>query len=268
MMTLNTDVSLVYYIGAGASAHSLPLVSNTPASMRKLADELGTDDCRQRVASCQTGTLEQLAERLECLAEHADSCPSIDVLARLHYLRGEYKDLRRLKTTLSAFYMVEEGRQFADPRYGHFFAYMADRDRSGAVTMPTNLRVISWNYDHQFERSFAEFTPEPDYDGRRDTGKRLQVVPPFPDKYDSGAFSILKLNGSAGARVPPSGNSQPDITLTCIRNLRISIVHSSSPCASARTSHQKSWSPTSSSLGRTTRAAPTSLSLSTASRRP
>ena len=76
--------------------------------------------------------------------------------------------------------------------------------------MPTNVRVISWNYDHQFEKSFAEFTPESRIDERRSTGRKLQVVPPLiPDKYDPGAFSILKLNGSAGARVPPSTDSPP-----------------------------------------------------------
>ena len=47
-MTPNTNVSLVYYIGAGASAQSLPLVCNTPARMRKLAEKLGTEDYRKR----------------------------------------------------------------------------------------------------------------------------------------------------------------------------------------------------------------------------
>ena len=113
-----------------------------------------------------------------------------------------------LKATLSAFFMVEEGRQAADPRYGHFFAYMAGRIESGAVAMPPNVRVISWNYDHQFERAFAEYTPESDREGRRATGDRLQVVPPLRrDRYDPSTFSILKLNGSAGARVPPSTDS-------------------------------------------------------------
>ena len=26
--------------------------------------------------------------------------------------------------------------------------------------MPTNIRVVSWNYDMQFEKSFAEFIPD------------------------------------------------------------------------------------------------------------
>ena len=211
MMRHTTNVGLVYYIGAGASAHSLPLACNTPARMRKLADELRTDDCRKRVDPPQRGTLERLAERLECSAERADSRNvSIDELAKFHYLRGEHEDLRTLKATLSAFFMIEEGRQPADPRYGRFFAHMADRDTRGAVAMPTNVRVISWNYDHQFEKSFAEFTPESDRHGRRATGDRLQVVPSLiPDRYDPSAFSILKLNGSAGARVSPSSPDSP-----------------------------------------------------------
>ena len=210
IMTSKTNVSLVYYTGAGASNKPLPLVSKTPARMRKLAEELRTDDYQERVGPTQRGTLEQLGERLECLAERADSCPSIDVLARLHHLRREQEELRTLKTTLSAFFMLEEGRQLADPRYGHFFAYMADRDARNAVAMPTDVRVISWNYDHQFEKSFAEFIPESQDGGRRATGRRLQVVPPLtPDECDPRAFSILKLNGAAGARASPSTDSRP-----------------------------------------------------------
>ena len=211
MMTPKMNVSLVYYIGAGASAHSLPLACNMPARMRKLADELGTDDCRNRVDPPQRGRLDQLAEQLECLAERADSRNvTIDELAKCHHLRREHEDLRTLKATLAALFMIEEGRQPADPRYGHFFAYMADRDTTDAVAMPTDVRVISWNYDHQFEKSFAKFTPESDYHGRRSTGDRLQVVPSLiPDRYDPSAFSILKLNGSAGERVPPSTDSSP-----------------------------------------------------------
>lgn len=208
-MTHNPNVGLVYYIGAGASAQSLPLVSNTPKRMRKLATELRTEDFRNRVEEPQRQTLEKLAERLECLAERADSCPSIDVLARLHYLRDEQTELRELKTTLSAFFMLEEGRRPADPRYGHFFAYMADRDAHNTLAMPTDVRVISWNYDRQFEKSFAEFTPESNRDEKRAAGRRLQAVPPcLPGECDLRAFSILKLNGAAGTHESPSTNSQ------------------------------------------------------------
>ena len=38
------EVSLLYYIGAGASAKSLPLVSDTPSRMRDLANDLSKGD--------------------------------------------------------------------------------------------------------------------------------------------------------------------------------------------------------------------------------
>lgn len=87
---------------------------------------------------------------------------------------------------------------------------MADRDPRNTVAMPTNMRVISWNYDRQFEKSFSQFTPELKYEERRATEDKLQAVPSrLPHECDPGAFSILKLNGSAGARVSPIKDSRP-----------------------------------------------------------
>ena len=68
--------------------------------------------------------------------------------------------------------------------------------------MPTDIRVVSWNYDMQFEKSFAEFIPDSDLAERRNSGKMLQVVPTgveSKEHYD-GIFSIYKLNGTAGTR--------------------------------------------------------------------
>ena len=69
--------------------------------------------------------------------------------------------------------------------------------------MPADIRVISWNYDQQFERSFAEFIPESAYDARRAVDAELQVVPSVGSQREffNDIFSIFKLNGSAGVRV-------------------------------------------------------------------
>ena len=60
--------------------------------------------------------------------------------------------------------------------------------------MPADLRVVSWNYDMQFEKSFAELIPNYDLGKWRDSAKMLQIVPTgiesnehYPD-----IFSIYK----------------------------------------------------------------------------
>ena len=192
------EVSLVYYIGAGGSAKALPVVSDTPKRMKQLAAALsdGNYDLDQQ----SRDALGSLCEEMNRLARVAASCPSIDVLARRYYLQRQSKELHALKATLSAFYVLEQSRRPADPRYGDFFAYMVDRDVLGNLAMPTDIRVITWNYDGQFEKSFADFFE--DVDHRREVGSMLQVTPATGTSTDyySDIFSIYRINGAAGIR--------------------------------------------------------------------
>ena len=198
---MENDVSLVYYIGAGASAKSLPLVSNTPERMRALADELARGGYSEDI-SINEDLLCKLTDTIKLLADDADRSASIDVLARQCYLREDRQQLRDLKAALSTFFLLEQSRLPADPRYADFFAYMADRDTHGSLAMPTNLRVISWNYDMQFEKSFAEFIDDPGFQKKRSSGEMLQVIPTGVESgvHSDGLFAIYKLNGTAGAR--------------------------------------------------------------------
>ena len=194
-------VSLVYYFGAGASAKTLPVVSDTPKRMKELADDLGTGnyDLDQQ----NTDALRNLCNEINRLANLATSYPSIDILARRYYLQRQSEDLRLLKATLSAFFVLEQSRKPADPRYGDFLAYMVDRDTFDNLSMPSDVRVITWNYDGQFEKSFAAFFK--DIDQKRGAGTMLQVVPATgtTNEYYDDIFSIYKLNGAAGIRERP-----------------------------------------------------------------
>ena len=168
--------------------------------MERFANELVNGD--YKVVPEHEDVFASLCSEMRALADRAKSYPSIDLLARILYLRGEKAELRQLKATLSAYYALEQSRSHSDPRYGFFFAYMADRDANGILAMPTNMRVVSWNYDMQFEKSFAEFIRDPYYEERRDSGRMLQVVPTGVESHDhyDDIFSIYKLNGTAGTR--------------------------------------------------------------------
>ena len=107
---------------------------------------------------------------------------------------------------LSAFLMLEQDQKSVDPRYDYFFAYMADWDEHGTLAMPANVRVISWNYDGQFEKSFAAFFEQDNQ--KREVVDALQIVPPVTcDQYDSGISSIYKLNGTA--HIQADGSDKP-----------------------------------------------------------
>ena len=194
------EVNLVYYIGAGASRKAVPMVSDTPQCMRHIADHLSSGE--YKLDSPDSDVLKELCSEMKDLADRAASCPSIDVLARRLYLQGDWVSLRRLKATLSAYFLLQQSRSASDPRYGDFFAYMADKDDSGTLAMPTDVRVVSWNYDMQFEKSFGELIADSRYEERRGSGKMLQVVPTGVECHEhyDGIFSIYKLNGTAGTR--------------------------------------------------------------------
>ncbi len=197
-----SDVRLVYYIGAGASAKSLPTAADIPSRMRKLANALSTGNYEPD--SQYKHLLGRLCDEMKSLATRAAAYPSIDVLARILHLQGKDAELRKLKATLSTYLLLEQSNKPSDPRYGSFFAYLADKDANGTLAMPTDLRIVSWNYDMQFEKSFAEFIPDHLYEKKSDVGRMLQIVPTgveSRDHYD-GIFSIYKLNGAAGVRDP------------------------------------------------------------------
>ena len=192
------SVSLVYYIGAGASMKSLPLAKDTPSRMRDLAKKLsngdfGLDSHHKFLLDGLCGEMKELAGR---------ATPSIDVLAHRYYLQGNDFELRRLKATLSGFFLLEQSRQPSDHRYVDFFAQLAGKDDIGRLLMPTDIRVVSWNYDMQFEKSFAEFIPDMNPGEKRNSAEMLQIVPTGVESNEhyAGIFSIFKLNGTAGAR--------------------------------------------------------------------
>ena len=170
----NNKANLVYYIGAGASAKALPVAKCMPDRMKGLVAFLrdGCFDLQGR-----EDDLDRICRELESLADRATPYASVDDLAWQYYIHGKTDEFLRLKSALSAFLLAEQARRTPDHRYDTFFRCLVGRDAGTRLAMPTDVRVISWNYDEQFERSFAKLIPERSCDDRRNVDKDLQVVP-------------------------------------------------------------------------------------------
>ena len=182
---------LGYYIGAGASANSLPVVKDMPCLLRELANKIAT--CTE--GDNLNGRMEEIVGDLRWLADSSEEFTSVDALARNCHFRADTEQMTRLKKTLVAFFLLEQAQRSVDPRYRDFLSYLGQLDERQNVTMPTDVRVISWNYDMQFEKAHAEFLPPDDYPK---VATALQVVPGLGDGgYCSKSFSIVKLNGTA-----------------------------------------------------------------------
>lgn len=218
----DNKVNLVYYLGAGASANALPVAKDIPDRMNRLADLISNREYVQGKVRGYNTEEERLTDSgdyvpkldspkfvckiykdMKWLAKSV-SRRSVDMLARRHYLQKQAKDLRRLKKALSVFILLEQAQSSADYRYGDFFSYLLDHDREEEIAMPTDVRVISWNYDQQFERAFAEFLHDSE---KRAAGRKLQVIPGTSEPIYDDIFSICKLNGSAGVRIDVDGKT-------------------------------------------------------------
>jgi hypothetical protein len=125
---------------------------------------------------------------LDKTANHA----SIDTFAKKLYLgnkRQDDHDLKKLKICLSIFFIMEQYLKKPDSRYDTFYASLLN----ALHDFPSNIRILSWNYDYQFELAYAEYSGDPRISANN---SHLSILQKFTRKYSPNNFCIIKLNGS------------------------------------------------------------------------
>lgn len=199
-------MKVTFLFGAGASRNALPIVSEIPERLKKFIAEMKNSDyvlspdkfdgleTEKNKHQLQLNLIEDLEWVLDLSTKHA----SIDTAAKKLYIRSEWKMLTKLKVALSCFFVYEQLLNKADYRYDAFFASLLTDSIS---RFPDNIRVVSWNYDYQFELSFQQFSD----DKRISSSKSyLNVVSKFDyDKRNGNGFKICKLNGTTGLAQSP-----------------------------------------------------------------
>jgi hypothetical protein len=210
---------VTYLFGAGASAgvvgsnrtvkksmSCLPLVTQFPDRFASFRGEIGQaflQECRPEI--------EKLREVEQALRKHA----SIDTYAKILYLSGRKDELRALKIFLSLFFIWEQFHNGLDPRYDLFFASIM-QGKMGNIYLPKNVKILSWNYDNQFELSATKFYQ------KTNASEVREALSIFPSPITKGGlseesgFGIFKLNGSADLFIRPddSIDKQVDLRLT------------------------------------------------------
>ena len=124
---------------------------------------------------------------MKASANHA----SVDTFAKKLYIKESYTELNRLKIALSVFFVFEQIINKTDLRYDTFFASLL----SVPNEFPKNVRILSWNYDSQFELSFAEYSDNYSISHNQ---KRLRVNIKNGNYGSNIGFGIDKINGTAG----------------------------------------------------------------------
>jgi len=191
-----------YLFGAGASCLCLPLVEDIPESLLDfhtlLTDNIPGESKYENIYN-------QMLQDLEVLIQNAKTHSSIDTYAKKLFIIHEGNPsppLTKLKFLLSFCFVYEQTRYPPDPRYDTFFASILN---DSAFSFSGDIRIVSWNYDYQFEKAHYLYT------GEKSMIETQRQLPVFPNKenkgFDPTKFAIYKINGTTAFYDPESGHS-------------------------------------------------------------
>ena len=205
-----------YLLGAGASADVLPVVKNMPERIQEFIARIsnstwamstdekfeGFDDDKK------VGTIEEVRqefiESLKWLYAESKNHASIDTFAKKLYIRREHENFLKLKAVLTGFFYMEQMYHTADKRYDTFIAALFDSKGQ----LPGNVRILSWNYDFQFELAMSLYLTYPFMSACRE---KLNMFP-SNECEDKECFTVFKLNGTTAVENRHIGSIYDPIT--------------------------------------------------------
>ncbi|RKN78526.1 hypothetical protein [Ulvibacterium marinum] len=193
---------IVYLFGAGASRNALPIVDEIPDRIQELIELLKSDDLQlsnkdkyddltSNAPESKSHYQLELIKNLEWLLTESSNHASVDTFAKKLTIKGNRKELEKLKVALSIFFVFQQALNKPDKRYDTFFASI----HNSLYRFPDNLRILSWNYDYQFELSYSEYSSQQDVSSNQSS---LNVKHKYGDNDTDERFGIYKLNGTTG----------------------------------------------------------------------
>jgi hypothetical protein len=193
---------ITYLFGAGASKHALPLVYEIPDRIKDLIEKLESDDLQldpnstfdelglQKAKSKREYQLE-LIDYLKWMMIESKNHASIDTFAKKLFIKRKFDDLKKLKIAMSVFFIFLQALKKPDYRYDSFFASIFNN----LINLPDNIKIVSWNYDYQFELSFSEYSDKNEISANQNW---LRVKSKNSNFDNDNGFGIYKLNGTTG----------------------------------------------------------------------
>lgn len=197
---------ITYLFGAGASKNALPIVNEIPERLSNLISLLDSESLilDDNISFPKFEIIGDGSKRdfqisvindLKWLHSESARHSSIDTFAKKLTIRREFSNLEKLKTALSVFLICEQALKDFDNRYDSFLSSIINNDGS----LPENIRILSWNYDYQFEIAYSE------YSGNKslyENQSRLNVKQKIGYTSRFNGFCITKLNGTTDLHVP------------------------------------------------------------------
>ena len=158
----------------------LPVVMEIPQRLLYVRELIYMASCSNKEA--KENLIADLTWLYNGTAKHA----TIDTFAKKLYLTGRTQEYERLKKVLSIYLIIEQIINNPDSRYDTFLANFLTQ----TIDIPANIKVLTWNYDSQFEFAFSEYVEN--IDTPRDVG-----CCSISDNDIAGLPSIIKINGTA-----------------------------------------------------------------------
>ena len=183
---------IFYLLGAGASVMQnkqtkkacLPLANDFVDKLYKLRYEIKKND--NNIYTTNTGQIingialkdVSINELINSFLDILSTADTIDEAMRYFYLNENKRHFIHFKKMISIiFYVFENIEQFRDPRYKQFLMTLLE---GKDFKLPNNVKILSWNYDNQFEHACYEI---------QDKKKKIKKI--------LNEENFLKINGSA-----------------------------------------------------------------------
>ena len=195
---------ITYLFGAGASFGILPIVKEFNEGFVKFAKDFNLN---------MTSAEQSLRNEFIKIAEEVKAHSSVDTYARVLFLSGQREKLRMLKFFLSIYFHFQQRMKGVNLRYDLFFGAIMGGN-SGDPRLPKNVRILSWNYDSQFELSAAKFYKS---STAIESRGRLPIYPKLDGttmmNYFYEGFLIHKINGSADLQISYDDKVFPGLSI-------------------------------------------------------
>lgn len=198
-------MKIIYYFGAGASCEALPVISEIPERLDEfnkfiISDKIKSTDLDDNKFK-KTGTsaaeiLSELKKDTEWLINKSQRHTTIDTFAKKLYITDD-SEIDKLKAIFSCFFLFQQAQYGIDHRYDTFYASLIEK-AGASIQLPSNIKIISWNYDSQFEMALSKYLPNYSVDTIREKLNSIPI-PGHKINIKEDEFSLIRLNGIAGA---------------------------------------------------------------------
>lgn len=122
-----------------------------------------------------------LWRRLQRLYIHCEQNATIDTYAKKLVLKKRQNEFKELEQLLALFFIYLQLQNIPDTRYDTFLANILEPN----LHFPQHIRVISWNYDSQFEIAYSEYD------------EKEELCVGYKNAMFDMDYEIIKINGTA-----------------------------------------------------------------------